>query len=129
MILTNGGGEGRDKDNSGNFTIFVEDAFAEFVSYTNDNGGGPSCMIKNKQAIGKYTGMNGMIGETRVTFVQGGGSLYTVIDGSGGAPAHTLLENKQYTVYSRLEITTANGESLEKGTTVKISIPSSAGIN
>merc|ERR1712216_913878 len=63
------------------------------------------------------------------TMKQGAGALYQVTDGSGDPPSAHDIEGRAYTIYSQLEITAAQGETVEAGETVTITLPKSAGIS
>merc|ERR1719409_1819834 len=88
------------------------------------------CRIEYKPTVAKYTGMTVMFDHGKeFTMKQGAGALYQVTDGSGEPPSAHDIEGRAYTIYSQLEITAAQGETVAAGETVTITIDASAGIS
>merc|ERR1719199_997094 len=87
------------------------------------------CRIEHKRAVSQYTGMTVMFDNGKeFQIMQGAGSLYQLSDGSGVPPSAHDIEGRAYTIYSQLEITLSQGESVAAGETVTITIPKSTGI-
>merc|ERR1719478_1683719 len=117
----------------GGYMIVVESMFsaARFSTHnTEDTVLNAQCRIEYKPTVAKYTGMTVMFDHGKeFTMKQGAGALYQVTDGSGEPPSAHDIEGRAYTIYSQLEITAAQGETVAAGETVTITIDASAGIS
>merc|ERR1712216_221773 len=119
------------ENSAGGYKIVVESLFTRFNTHNTDNTVlDAQCRIEYKPTVAKYTGMTVMFDNGKeFTIKQGAGALYQVTDGSGDPPSAHDIEGRAYTIYSQLEITAAQGESVEAGETVTITLPKSAGIS
>merc|ERR1719163_583861 len=121
------------ENSAGGYMIVVESMFsaARFSTHsTEDTVLNAQCRIEYKPTVAKYTGMTVMFDQGKeFTMKQGAGALYQVTDGSGEPPSAHDIEGRAYTIYSQLEITAAQGETVAAGETVTITIDASAGIS